>query len=97
MSLCACMCWWPGPTDKVTSKKSFSSRSSLKATEMLDSKSFHRRQNFSEVVILIEEAFKMWSTLFCLAALQFLANLADSSERTSIKYGCQRVGFCEAS
>ena len=34
----------------MTSKKSLSSRSSRNAVEIFDSKSFHRRQNFSEAI-----------------------------------------------
>ena len=44
-------CTWESSQARVTSKKSFSSRSSRKATLMLDSKSFHLRHNFSEVIL----------------------------------------------
>jgi len=43
---------------RVTSKKSESSRSSRKAPETLDSKSFQRRQKFSEVPIV--GALQIW-------------------------------------
>ena len=57
MTLCACM----GRRElalvssqvRVTSKKSDSARSSRKAPETFDSKSFQRRQKFSEEPILM--------------------------------------------
>merc|ERR1719447_884638 len=48
MTLWAWIC--SSSQDRVTSKKSLSSLNSRKAVEMLDSKSFHRRQNFSEAI-----------------------------------------------
>jgi len=45
INLCAWIC--REPQLRVQSKKSFSSLISLKATLMLLSKSFHRKQNFS--------------------------------------------------
>ena len=44
-------CIWSSSQASVTSKKSLSSRSSLNAPLMLVSKSFHRRQNFSVVML----------------------------------------------
>ena len=49
ITLCACICSFSHAM--VTSKKSLSSRNSRKAQLMLDSKSFHRRQNFSELIL----------------------------------------------
>ena len=43
--------WLSSSQARVTSKKSFSSRISLKAELTFDSKSFHRRQNFSDEAI----------------------------------------------
>merc|ERR1719341_1264052 len=57
MSLCAWICL--DPQLRVQSKKSFSSLISLKATLMLLSKSFQRRQNFSLELIL-----KLFNCLF---------------------------------
>ena len=57
---------------RVTSKKSFSSRRSLKAVLTLDSKSFHRRQNFSEEAILtsqISQMFQIFSVSNCFVFL----------------------------
>ena len=43
---------WSSSHTRVTSKKSLSSLSSLNAVLMFDSKSFHLKQNFSELPIL---------------------------------------------
>ena len=42
---------WSSSQARVTSRNSWSSRSSLNATPMLDSKSFHLRQNFSFAIL----------------------------------------------
>merc|ERR1719222_848938 len=66
ITLCACTC--SSSQVNVTSKKSLSSLNSRKAQLMLLSKSFHRRQNFSDISGQIISSFN-WK--LCSSAQQW--------------------------